>query len=443
MKYQNLRQIGDYLQKFHKITQISRSNDNCIRVEFDGREVLFFDLNKTHSNIHKNPDFRAIKEYKAPFDTLLSKRFKSAKIKSIIVLENNRVMEIYVVLSGSYKEFASKIYFEFTGRFTNIILTDENGVILEALRHYSNEFRTIQTGKIYAPLAPTEIKEKEVPKIGNFDEFFLAEFRQINEQNLSNLKSAKIQNIDKKIANFTQILSSLGEEDELLKNAKNLSQKAEILTANLYNLRDFDRRFSLVDFSGQNIDFELENPPKIAANEYYTKAKKLKQKAANLKIERKNLNEKIAFLNSLKNLIQSSQSVDEIAVLHPKKSSKKIIEKFSDDTQSFYIDSYKISVGKNEKGNEFLLNSAKKNDFWFHIKDTPSAHVIVKSNKQNLREDIVEFAAKICVAMSVKNSGKFEVDYTKRENIKIINKAFVNYTNYRTIWVNFIKSNEI
>ena len=83
---------------------------------------------------------------------------------------------------------------------------------------------------------------------------------------------------------------------------------------------------------------------------------------------------------------------------------------------------------------------AKKDDFWFHLKDIPSAHVIVKSNKQNLSEEIVKFAAKICIAASVKNSGKFVVDYTNRENVKIKNGAFVNYVNFKTITINFDKT---
>ena len=40
-------------------------------------------------------------------------------------------------------------------------------------------------------------------------------------------------------------------------------------------------------------------------------------------------------------------------------------------------------VGKNERGNEELLKNAKKSDLWFHLKDLPSAHVLVRTDKQN------------------------------------------------------------
>ena len=92
MKYAILKQIESYLRKFQKITQIYRTNDNCILLEFDGRERLFFDLNKTRSAIYKNDDFSRLKEYKAPFDLMLIRRFKSAKITGIKVFENNRIL---------------------------------------------------------------------------------------------------------------------------------------------------------------------------------------------------------------------------------------------------------------------------------------------------------------------------------------------------------------
>ena len=59
--------------------------------------------------------------------------------------------------------------------------------------------------------------------------------------------------------------------------------------------------------------------------------------------------------------------------------------------------------------------------------------MIVKTNKQNLSDEIIKMAAKICVNFSVKNSGNFEVDYTKRANVKVVDGAFVNYINYKTI----------
>lgn len=435
MKYQNLTQIATYLQKFRKISSIKRVGDNLFLAVFDNGEKIFFDLDKTHSNIHKNELFTQNKIYKAPFDTILAKRFNSAKIMQIEVPQNNRILHICVNLSGSYKSLISHIYFEFTGRFTNAIITDENGVILEALRHQENEIRAIKVGRILKFLEPIEIREKNVPKIENFDEFFKSEFEKIKNEKFKNLQSAKILAVDKKIENFAKNLDELSNEAELLKSAEKSALYGEILLENLYKLKDFERKIEIKK-NGEIFKFEISKPPKISVNEFFDEAKKLRQKAQNLHIQRQNLSEKIEFWQNLKNLLKNAKSVSELEILSPKhQNERNHKEKSSENVQNFYIGEFKISVGKNEKGNEFLLKNSAKNDFWFHLKDLPSAHVIVKTNKQSLTDEIMEFAALICANFSSKNSGEFVVDFTKRANVKVVNNSFVNYINFKTITI--------
>ena len=435
MKYSNLIQICEFLQKFSYLSHIKRVGDNLLKLSFDGYE-LFFDMNKTACNIHKNGAFSQNKIYKAPFDTILSKRCVKAKITQVLVPKNNRILHIKTELKASYKALLTNLYFEFTGRFTNVIITDENGVILEALRHFDNEIRSIRVGRVLTPLPPYEIKEKEVPKIENFDEFFVSEFQKLNSQNLVQTKNSKLTQIDKKLQTLNENLRAIPKADELLQNAENLANLGQILSANLYNLKDYQREFSLQDENGKSVEFKLENSPKIAMNEFFDEAKKLRQKASNSHIQIANLNEKIEFYENLKNLINQARSCEELEILLPKrKISANLKEKNSEIVQNFYIGEFKISVGKNEKGNEFLLKNSAKNDFWFHLKDTPSAHVIVKTNKQSLTDEIIEFAAKICVNFSVKKAGNYLVDYTKRLNVSPVKGSFVHYVNYKTISV--------
>ena len=73
-----------------------------------------------------------------------------------------------------------------------------------------------------------------------------------------------------------------------------------------------------------------------------------------------------------------------------------------------------------------MLDLAKKDDIWLHLKDAPSAHVIIKTNKSKVPEDVLEMAAKFCVEFSVKGAGRYEVDYTKRENLRRENGANVH-----------------
>lgn len=431
MKYKILTQISEFLSKFRKISSIKRVGDLMIAIRFDGDYELIFDLNKTSSAIYKSDQIQ-IKEYKAPFDILLKKRLNSAKILSIKTLTNNRILAIKASFLGSYKELISTLYLEFTGRFTNAIICDENGVILEALHHFDNSTRSIKVGKVLTLLEGIEIKEKPSQIIENFDEYFQDEFAKISLKNLEQIKANKIANINKKIEILNSNLNILQTSDELENMAKELNQKANLIIANLHNLNDYDRDLKLMDYSGNIIQITIDASPKIAANEMFKSSKKLRQKAANIEIQKENLITKLEFLNSLKNAINASNDTNEIEILSPKKQGQKSEAKFSDLVENFYINGYKISLGKSQKGNEFLLKNAKKDDFWFHLKDRASTHVIVKSNKQNLSDEVVLFASKLCVQFSSKSSGTYEVDYTKRQNVKIQNGAFVNYINYKT-----------
>lgn len=433
MKYKTLMQIADFLKKFEKINSIKRVGDRVVLIEFDKQNTIFFDMDKQNSAIYKNDDYKHLKSYKAPFDVVLSKRFNASNLINLEVLENNRILFIKARKSGSYKEIVSNLYFEFTGRFTNIIITDENDNILEALSHYENTNRSIKPGKTLKHLSQITIKEKPSQIIVNFDEFLKSEFEKINSKKLFDIKNSKITILDKKIDSLTKNLTELESQENLLEKSINLNKKGEILTANLHLLNDFQKEFVLKDFDGNDVFFKCEKSPKLEAKSLFDESKKLRQKASGVKFEKANLNEKIEFFQNLKELVKNVSNLDEIEALFPKKSKKLPLNKENEIIENFYIGDFKISVGKNEKGNISLLKNSKKDDFWFHLKDIPSAHVIVKTNKQNLSDEIIKMAAKICVNFSVKNSGNFEVDYTKRANVKVVDGAFVNYINYKTI----------
>lgn len=433
MKYKTLMQIADFLKKFEKINSVKRVGDRVVLIEFDKQNTIFFDMDKQNSAIYKNDDYKHLKNYKAPFDVVLSKRFNASNLINLEVLENNRILFIKAKKSGSYKEIVSNLYFEFTGRFTNIIITDENDNILEALSHYENTNRSIKPGKTLKHLSQITIKEKPSQMIVNFDEFLKSEFEKINSKKLFDIKNSKIAILDKKIDSLTKNLTELESQENLFEKSMSLNKKGEIITANLHLLNDFQKEFILKDFNGNDVFFKCENTPKLEAKRLFDESKKLRQKASGVKFEKANLNEKIEFFQNLKELVKNVSNLDEIEALFPKKSKKLPLNKESEIIENFYIGDFKISVGKNEKGNISLLKNSKKDDFWFHLKDIPSAHVIIKTNKQNLSDEIIKMAAKICVNFSVKNSGNFEVDYTKRANVKVVDGAFVNYINYKTI----------
>lgn len=430
MKYTELMQLQNFFSQFKKIDFIKRINDNILELSFD-RERFIFDLTRAMSAIY-TAKFNA-KNYNAPFDFMLKKYFNNAFIKEVKVLEGNRILCFSVKANKAYKSYESKIYFEFTGKNTNVILTDEKDLIIEALRHIDKSYRVVKPNVILESLKPYKMDEN-FEEIKDFADYFSRKFTSIYESKIKQIKKLKLAQVDKKIQNLQELFSSLDEENSLLLKALEYRKRADVLFANLSVLKDYEREFKLDDFEGKKVKFKLDLSPKESANLFYKNAKKLEQKARNLNLQRENLKEKLEFAYGLKEMLSKAKNEFELEILLPKKSTKKNQENKQDNgIANFYFNEFKICVGKNEKGNENLLKSAKKDDLWLHVRDIPSSHVLIISNKQKISEEVIEFSARLCVNFSGLKKGSYWVDYTLKNFVKVQQKAFVKYTNFKSI----------
>lgn len=434
MKYTELLQLKDFFSNFKKVDFIKRINDNVLELSLD-RQKFIFDLSRMDSAIYIAK--LNAKNYHAPFDFMLKKYFSNALLKDVKVLQDNRILCFHTFTNKSYKSYENKIYFEFTGKNTNVIITDANEMIIEALRHIDKSYRIVKPNIVLELLKPYKMDD-HYEKIVDFNLYFANKFKSISQNKIHQIKISKLAQIDKKIQNLNEILKSLEQEDLLIEKALEYRKKADILFANLSILKDYEREFELNDFEDKKIHFKLEISPKDSANLFYKNAKKLEQRARNLNIQRDNLKQKLNFALNLKELLRQAKDEFELEILLPKKSNRKSNEnKESDHIAYFYIQEFKICVGKNEKGNEILLKNTKKDDLWFHVRDVPSSHVIIVSNKRSISENVIEFAAKLCVSFSKLKKGSYWVDYTLRNFVKVQQKAFVNYINFKSI--NIIK----
>jgi len=167
---------------------------------------------------------------------------------------------------------------------------------------------------------------------------------------------------------------------------------------------------------------------------FFAKSKKAKQKAKHLHIEEESLRSKIEHLERFVNVVKEAKDVAKIELLFPKKVQNKKVKQ-NDSIEVFWIEGYKVQLGKNEKGNIELLKNARAKDIWLHMKDRPSAHVIITTDKQNLPQNIILAAARLCVEFSTASKDRFLVDYTPRREVTIQNGANVLYNKYKTIEV--------
>ena len=438
MKLYELQAIAKHLNHFTFISRARRVEDNTIEITFDKRESYFFNITRGHSFIYKAPTQRPLQGYHAPFDTLLHSLLSGSKLLSVTVPENDRILRFTIAPKSSYKDKVISFQLEFTGKNTNAILIDDNEVIIEALRHIDadSSFRVVRPGIELLDIPPFERKE-ETKEIENISQYLEEKFTEVQSKKLLEMKKQKLSTVTKKIKKLEQLLEKLPNKEELELQAQTYKNYGNLILANLYQIKPYDTKLKTYDFEGNAVSIVL--PKEIKVNRmsdyYFNLSKRTKAKAKNVHIEQENLSSKKAFYENISYALEQAHTPYELELLVPKRAKSLRKKEKLREGELFWVEDYKVLVGRNSKENQKLLEIAKANDLWMHIRDVPSSHVIIRTDKQNLPDSVIQAAAKLCVDFSVKKPGDYEVDYTKRKFVKVQEGSNVLYNKYDTIKV--------
>lgn len=229
--------------------------------------------------------------------------------------------------------------------------------------------------------------------------------------------------------------------------------EGDLLSINTNMINKGDTRVKLINYlNNEFVDISLD-PKKTVwenINQKYKISKKLSKSLDLLKSSIPSVKEEISYLSNIKiqlNKINAMEEIDEIKeeLVNQKyikssnrKNKKKEFSK-SKPLQFSYGNSI-IYVGKNNLQNEELtLKFANKNDYFFHIKDLPGSHVILR-NPENPGDDLIYACAYLAALYSKYSNDKYiDVDYTEKKNVykqKGSKPGMVLYNDYKTIRVN-------
>ena len=434
MKLYEIEAVANYLKQFTFTKKARRIANNVVELNFGKEWSIFFDLTRGNSTIYKAPS-RPVNHYNAPFDMQLHSLLSHSKVLEVTVPEGDKVIIFKIKPKSQYKDRVIYARFELTGRYTNLILTDEQNIVIEALHHIdaNKSYRVVKPGVELAELLP--FKSKFDGKVEDVEALLEQNYQRLNSALVKRLKSQKLNIIEKKIQKLQASLDALPNEEELLKEANKYSEIANIILANLHQIKPYDKELKTYNFQGEAITIEL--PQNVVKNRisehFFNLAKRAKSKAKNVKIELDNLQGKLAFYQNIKSALENSNDPYELELLVPKQARSRNKKEKNQIGELFWIEGYKVAVGRNSKENQELLSVAKSNDIWMHVRNIPGSHVFIRTDKQNLPQSVLESAAKLCVDFSTKNPGNYEVDYTKRKFVKIQEGSSVEYDKYKTI----------
>jgi predicted ribosome quality control (RQC) complex YloA/Tae2 family protein len=442
MKLSELQAIARRLNDFTFISRARRVEDNTLEITFDKHESYFFNMTRGHSFVYKAPSQRPLQGYNAPFDTLLHSLLSAGRVLEVTVPKNDRILRLKVAPKSAYKDRVVTLQLEFTGKNTNAILLDENETVIEALRHIDaqSSFRVVRPGVALLPLPARDMThpEKRAPSpVENIDLLLEKKFAQIQQQRLEQMKQQKLSLTHKKIKKLQHELSKLPDETALEAQAQTYQNYGNLILANLYRIKPYDTALKTYDFEGNEVTIKLPKDVKVSrmSDYFFNLAKRAKNKAKNIHIEKENLESKKSFYENIAYAIEQAKEPYELELLVPKRGKSQRKKEKMREGELFWIEDYKVLVGRNSKENQALLKAAKSNDIWMHTREIPGSHVIIRTDKQNLPESVLRAAAKLCVDFSTDQPGNYLVDYTKRKFVKIQEGSHVEYDKYQTIAV--------
>ncbi|MBO5387346.1 MAG: NFACT family protein [Lachnospiraceae bacterium] len=223
----------------------------------------------------------------------------------------------------------------------------------------------------------------------------------------------------------------------------------ELLTAYGYSAKQGDKELVCENYyTNEEITIPLDPDisPMDNSKKYFAKYNKLKrtyEALTELTVESKS---ELDYLMSVQNSLEIADSLDDLAQIKTELIESGYIRGKRDNRKGkkqekskplHYVssDGYHIYVGKNNFQNEELtFKVAAGDDMWFHAKNMPGSHVIVKTEGESeLPDRTYEEAARLAAYYSAgKGSPKVEIDYTLRRNLKKPPKAKPGFVIYHT-----------
>lgn len=202
------------------------------------------------------------------------------------------------------------------------------------------------------------------------------------------------------------------------------------------------------DNTKMKITLDPKLDPKANAQKYYQKYQKAKNSIDVLHQQIELTEKEIDYFDSLITAMSQASYYDALEIkeelenegyLKKKKQRNTIRKKKIPQFQKYLTkDGIEIDIGKNNLQNDYLtFKYAHRHDMWFHAKDMPGSHVIVKA--QDLDEYTIRLAAKIAAYYSKgKNSSSVPVNYTLVKTLKKptgSKPGKVILDNYKTIYI--------
>ena len=364
------------------------------------------------------------------FAQFLKSRVVNGWITEAVQLGEDRIVRL-IVKRG---EWTFKLYIRLWSNAANFIVTDENGVIMDAMRRLPK--RDEITGGQYMPEniinSKKPVREYEIRELsgeGSFnkriDRFYAEKGGPLS---LEALKEQARNNYEGSIARIKAALEKLMEKEKEFSNAERLKFYGDVILTNISKIKYGDK---WLDADNLRIELHPGINPAAQAAKYFEKYKKAKKGLREIQEE---ISEGENKLNDLKlklerllaetnplilsKLLKSFEHTGSRSALQGSKNKGK-----TRPGLTFRRGDWLILVGRDASENDELLRRhVKGNDLWLHARDYHGSYVFIKQRSgKTVPLDILLDAGNLAVFYSKgRNNAEGDLFYT---SVKYLRRA--------------------
>jgi predicted ribosome quality control (RQC) complex YloA/Tae2 family protein len=388
--------------------------------------------------------FRAVPKSEKPlrFAQFLSSKIVNGWITEAAQIGDNRIVRLIVKRTISAEDGKDssetaiyKLYIRLWSNAANFIVTDENGVVLDAMRRLPK--RGEVTGGSYIPEnieANTDKPVREfdiraLPGEGSFnkkvDEFYAAQGGTLS---LEALREQARKTCEGSMGRISAALERLREKEASFADSHRLKTYGDIILSNIANIKSGDKWLE-TEYEGENIRIELEprSNPSAQAQKYYEQYRKAKNGLADVQREiesgereLKEVTERLERLLCETNPLILAKML-KYGVSAPKAASGK--KEKARPGLTFKRGDWLIIVGRDANENDELLRRhVKGNDMWLHARDYHGSYVFIKQRAgKSVPLDVLLDAGNLAIFYSKgRNNGAGDLFYTQ---VKYLRRA--------------------
>ncbi len=339
----------------------------------------------------------------------------------------------------------------------------------DVLHHLYNQFAIYLSGVKEGRFSPAIYYDKGEPKefsslpLTHFDQYERREYPSMSEVLRTYYSTrSQITRIRQKSADLRHIVQTALERNRKkydlqvrqLKDTANREKYkvyGELINTYGYNVEEGARKLDALNYyTDEMISIPLDptQTPQENAQRYFAKYNKQKRTFEALSKLSMETKDEITYLESIRTSLDIALTEDDLAGIREelvntgyikRRFTRKKVKIKNTPLHYLSSDGYHMYVGKNNLQNdELTFHFASGNDWWFHAKQAPGSHVIVRTNGDELPDTTFEEAGRLAAYYSsMRGSDKVEIDYVEKRHVRKPKGAkpgfVVYYTNYSLV----------